>query len=308
MAKLQTIKGSGETDWLTGSYLHDDTIYGAGGKDFIFGYNKNDTLFGQGGEDRLFGGTGDDVLDGGEGADYLDGGAGTDEASYANAKSAITVRLDTGTGSRGEALDDKLVDIENVTGSAYDDFIYGNYLDNVLKGLDGEDHLFGYGGHDTLYGGRHSDTLDGGTGNDFLSGGSGNDFLWGGQNNDVLDGGSGIDTIHGEEGNDRIIANHKEADYIYGGSGIDTVDYREASVRSGTKPAGSIWVHSPRGVKVWAETRSSPLKTSGVRTARTPSRATLPRTCCTAGTETMFCWAEAAATNSTATRAMTPSS
>ena len=232
MAKLETTRGETKIELREGSFLDEDVLYGADGIDFLFGFNKDDMLFGKGGEDRLFGGSGDDVLEGGEGGDYLDGGANTDTASYARASSGITVSLDTGTGSRGDALDDKLVDIENVTGSEHDDYIYGNHLGNVLKGLGGEDELYGYGGNDWLYGGIHGDTLDGGFGDDHLFGGSGLDTLWGGQDNDVLDGGLGSDTAYGEQGNDRFIGDHREADTFIGGSGTDTVDYRYTDVAS----------------------------------------------------------------------------
>lgn len=232
MAKYNIIKGTSKSDWLFGSSLLNDIVYAGYGNDYVFGYNGDDKLFGQVGNDYLSGGSGNDTLDGGEGADRLYGGTGIDTASYQTARSGITVSLDTGTGSRGDADGDRLSGIENVTGSTWGDYIYGNHLDNVLTGLDGNDDLYGYGGVDTLYGDDGYDDLFGGQGNDRLYGGTDSDMLYGGADHDILDGGLDEDTLYGGGGNDRFIGNKWDGDTFYGGSGTDTVDYREADVQS----------------------------------------------------------------------------
>src|SRR6185295_1620285 len=119
---------------------------------------------------------GDDTLDGGAGDDILNGGGGIDTASFASSTDAVTVGLGpTGNGfaehDGGEF--DQLVSIENITGSAFNDFINGNDADNVLNGGDGGDALFGRGGADTLIGGNGNDFLRGSDGADILNGGAG---------------------------------------------------------------------------------------------------------------------------------------
>ena len=68
--------------------------------------------------DHLIGDSGDDILIGGAGADTLDGGDGVNTASYADAASQVSVYLDGRTGLNGDAQDDVLINIENLTGSA----------------------------------------------------------------------------------------------------------------------------------------------------------------------------------------------
>ena len=71
---------------------------------------------------------------------------------------------------------DVLEDIENITGSNYNDTLYGNNdKDNVLSGLDGSDIIDGRGGNNTLFGGAGYDTLYSGTGDDSIDGGGDTD-------------------------------------------------------------------------------------------------------------------------------------
>src|SRR6185369_16387800 len=98
---------------------------------------------------------------GGNGDDILDGGAGIDTASYADAASGVTVSLaEHDAQDTGGAGSDTLINIENLTGSAFDDTLTGDANANTLSGLEGDD---------TLQGGAGNDTLDGGTGNDTAS-------------------------------------------------------------------------------------------------------------------------------------------
>ena len=81
------------------------------------------------------GGDGDDTLIGSTGNDTLDGGAGTNTASYASANAAVTVSLAlTGVQTTGGGGHDLLVNIQNLTGSAFNDTLQGTTGDNVLDG------------------------------------------------------------------------------------------------------------------------------------------------------------------------------
>ena len=105
--------------------------------------------------------------------EWFDGLGGRDTVSYASSDAAVTVNLG-GTktdgyisASGGHAANDRLKNIENITGSAHADTLTGDAQDN---------------------------TLIGGAGNDTLSGGAGNDILVGGAGADDIDGGAGFDT------------------------------------------------------------------------------------------------------------------
>jgi Ca2+-binding RTX toxin-like protein len=142
------VTGSDDVDALYGHTLVADEINGLGG---------GDALNGLGGNDALYGGVGNDVLRGGTGEDYLDGGAGIDTASWYTGSAGVVVSLDTGIGSGGEAQDDMLVSIENLSGSQGNDSLVGDTGANVLQGWNGNDVLTGSGGKDTLTGGIGGD-------------------------------------------------------------------------------------------------------------------------------------------------------
>jgi hypothetical protein len=69
----------------------------------------------------ITGNSGNNFLAGLGGADTLDGGAGTDTASYAASAAGVNVGLATGLDSGGDAQGDTLINIENLTGSAFND-------------------------------------------------------------------------------------------------------------------------------------------------------------------------------------------
>ena len=134
----------------------------------------NDSLLGEGGDDVLYGMGGDDWLYGETGNNILDGGSGSDTASYFYATSgvevdlAITAAQNTGTGSGT----DTLRNVENLTGSAYNDTLYGDDTDNRLDGGRGYNELYGRDGNDTLLTthdlGLVAGLFDGGSGIDTL--------------------------------------------------------------------------------------------------------------------------------------------
>ena len=75
-------------------------------------------------------------------------------------------------GADGDAEGDSFVSIENITGSQYNDDLWGDNGENALNGMSGNDSLKGFGGNDTLHGEAGNDILDGGTGTDTMVGGT----------------------------------------------------------------------------------------------------------------------------------------
>jgi Ca2+-binding RTX toxin-like protein len=178
------INGSDKAETLTGG-PDADTLYGFGGNDKLIGNAGDDVLAGMAGNDTLQGGEGDDYLLGGAGNDLIEGGNGVDWAAYEDATSGVTVNLTlTAAQNTGGGGTDKLVSIENLYGSAFND---------VLTGDANANNLAGDAGNDTLSGGAGDDNLFGGAGNDSLVGGNGDDYIQGGAGADTIDGGNGVD-------------------------------------------------------------------------------------------------------------------
>jgi Ca2+-binding RTX toxin-like protein len=132
-------------------------ILGSAFNDSLFGDGFSNILQGGAGDDVLGGGAGNDTLEGGVGADQMDGGSGTNTLVYANSTAGVLINLGNGMAVGGDAQGDTWTSIANITGSAFDDFLYGDGNSNVLQGL---------AGNDLLYGGILNDTMLGGTGND----------------------------------------------------------------------------------------------------------------------------------------------
>ena len=285
---VNLMKGSGKGGYAQGdSYVSIENVKGSQYKDTIFGDNKknvldgghgDDYLAGGGGDDELIGGVGNDILEGGIGADFLDGGSDNDTASYANAASAVIADLIRG-GVYGEALGDTYKSIENLTGSAYSDGLYGDNSDNVISGGGSKDFLHGRGGNDTLNGDAGDDILDGGEGADVLNGGSGTDEAnyensdkgvtvrlagvseggtaegdtyssvenaVGSDFDDVFYGTAYANTFWGGKGND-VFKGDGGMDHFDGGADSDTVDYRDSSaavtvnLATGQGDGGDAW-------------------------------------------------------------------
>lgn len=199
-----------------------------------------EALLGSTYDDALFGDGADNTLTGGLGADHLDGSGGSDTAAYDSSTAGVTVRLNGGLNTGGDADGDTLFSIENLRGSAFNDVLIGSSVSNVLTGGDGNDFLQGLGGADVLIGGAGRDeisyvasdagvtvrlfagTATGGhaTG-DTLSGIEG---VRGSAFSDTLFGSSDSNTLNGREGND-YLEGLQGADYLIGGSGRDEVRY-----------------------------------------------------------------------------------
>jgi Ca2+-binding RTX toxin-like protein len=214
--------------------------------------------------DWMVGGANADTFAGGKGNDTLNGGAGTDTLDYSGSTATVLVNLSTagqtlnatavaaGTARDGLGGTDTLTGFENVTGSAYADWMFGNTGSNSFSGGSGNDNLNGDAGNDVLIGGAGNDILAGGTGYDVLDyrsstaailanldtvsrtlngtavaagtvrdglGGtdtaSGIESVYGSAYADWLMGSSAAETFVGGAGNDNI----------NGGAGIDRADY-----------------------------------------------------------------------------------
>ena len=256
------LEGRDGADTLMGS-LGDDTLIGGTGADTLDGGEGSDTaaytgsdaavtvnllngtatggdaegdtftsienLSGSAHDDSLTGDASDNVLEGAAGADVLDGGDGLDTAAYTHSNAAVTVNLLNGTNTGGHAAGDTITNIENVSGSRYNDRLTGDTKANRLDGGSGHDRLMGGAGADVLVGGPGNDAayyassaaavtvnlLDGtGTGGDAegdtldsienLSGSAHDDTLTGNARNNVLSGRAGADLFDGSAGADTV--------------------------------------------------------------------------------------------------------
>ncbi|MDQ7251013.1 calcium-binding protein [Dongia sedimenti] len=214
-------------------------------------------------DDKLTGSTADNVLEGGKGVDTIDGAAGNDTASYAGATKGVTVFLNddavngaTQAISGTDADGDVLKNIENLTGSSWNDTLTGNGSANVLNGGLGDDLLQGFGGADKFQGGLGFDTVSykdsafgvtadmsrfglsglnktGGVGQfgdaagdtyegiENLTGSAFNDVLVGTLENNILDGGAKDLT---KPGDDTLIGGAGNDVYMFGaGAGRDEI-------------------------------------------------------------------------------------
>lgn len=283
-----SIYGTAAAETIEGG-AGDDFIAGGGGGDHLDGGAGNDTasyakvgaavvvhldgtagggaaqgdvltgienLVGSAYDDTLYGNAGDNVLKGGAGADHIDGGAGTDSVSFSDSAVGVTVYLDGRVSHGGDAEGDTYVNVENLTGSAFDDRLVGDASDNVLTGGAGNDVLEGGVGADVLDGGAGFDiasyagategvraALDGSvtTGDaagdtyvsiEGLEGSAFNDTLVGDDRANALSGGAGDDVLVGGGGADRID----------GGAGNDTADY------SGSRGGVNVHLDGTAGV------------------------------------------------------------
>ena len=116
-------------------------------------------------------------VDGGDGNDSLE--ARSVEGAPGNTiwggadNDAITLTVGKGSTEGGIAFGGAGND--TVTGSAFDDQLFGDNAANDKVENDGDDVLFGNAGNDALFGGAGNDYLDGQTGADKLDGGEGFD-------------------------------------------------------------------------------------------------------------------------------------
>jgi Ca2+-binding RTX toxin-like protein len=168
----------------------------------VNGSALRDFIIGDAGANVLNGRAGDDILRGGAGADTLIGGTGIDTADYQTSAAGVTVNLNLSTAqvSAGDAAGDILSEIENVTGSAFNDVLTGTVLDNVLRGGAGNDLITDAGGNNIIDLGDGADTVYAGNGNDII----------------ILDrtGGDFADTVYAGGGDDKIYFNGNADKYV----------------------------------------------------------------------------------------------
>jgi hypothetical protein len=227
----------------------DDRIDGRGGADLICGGRGNDGIRGAAGADRLAGGPGgNDVINGGSNDDKIVGGPGrADVADLSETPSGVKVNLPAEI-ARGEG-EDEVVGIEDVTGSEFDDALYGNEHANSLFGRAGNDTLLGNRGPDFLQPDEGDDTVNGGGESDVIdyfftevdgplaidltagtATGQGTDTLisveaaGGGPFDDVIVGDNEPNGLFGFEGNDSLDGGPGAADVLQGGPGDDVLD------------------------------------------------------------------------------------
>ena len=245
------------------------------GFEHVTGGMGNDRLTGDGWHNILIGGPGADVLDGGSpqvtGAG-LDGQFGTaddvrtsafqrDTVSYAGSSAGVTITFSVrrsnnedvhiGAGLGGDAQGDRLLNIENVIGSAHDDMFIASNLNQTFDGganamddpitpnvdeskdtdtLSYEKLPAALGGVtitlqriENFIGSQSDDDVTGTAEANRIETGAGEDTLNGGAGADILDGGAGGDTINGGDGNDLIIGGGG-ADSINGGGHVHAAD------------------------------------------------------------------------------------
>ena len=218
---FEALVGSSYNDTLVGASTN-DTIIGGAGDDYIDGGNGNDSLVGGAGDDTLVGGVGSDTLDGGEGFDIAD---------YTTSNGTLSVNLSTGIVSGGHATGDKLISIEGIKGSAYNDTFIGSAGNDYFDGGAGNDSFVGGLGADTMIGGSGLDTLDYSQSNTGINVNLASGEASGGHaEGDVL---SEIEAIIGSNYNDTIIGTSANetiiggagADYMDAGEGIDSISY-----------------------------------------------------------------------------------
>ncbi len=153
---------TGDQDYLLQWIRNVEELRGSGNPDRLYGSDQADTLFGGSGSDLIHGRGGDDVILGSGQGDTIDGGEGEDTLDYRNMGVGIHASLSTGIAA---ALD-RFSNIENLTGSLFDDELQGDDGANVLYGHFGLDVLTGNGGDDTFLGLGDGDLMIGGSGQD----------------------------------------------------------------------------------------------------------------------------------------------
>ncbi|MFO1034378.1 MAG: calcium-binding protein [Hyphomicrobiales bacterium] len=204
---------------LSGGDAEGDTVSGI---ENITGSAFDDTLTGDTTSNTILAGAGDDRIYGSSGGDTLNGGDGIDTVDYSNSDDNVAVDLTLGTGKGGYAQSDKLSNIENLIGSAFNDTLIGTAGANVINGGAGDDVLRGGAGADTLIGGDGIDLADYSTSSAGVYVNLATGEVHGGDaEGDVL---IGIENLRGSAFDDVLIGS-ADTTLLDGGGGNDILDY-----------------------------------------------------------------------------------
>ncbi len=202
------------------------------------------------------------VITGNVGSNTINGSTGIDTASYEAASAAVTVDLRLTTAQATGAGSDRLLGIEYLTGSRFNDRLTGNDLANRLDGGAGNDTLTGGLGNDTYLVDSSADiiveagtaateidtvvstvawtlgarlenlvltgtaAINGGGNNaaNLLVGNGANNQLYGYGGNDTLNGGAGNDTLTGSTGSDTYIVDSSADVTVEAGTDAGAID------------------------------------------------------------------------------------
>jgi len=243
LSGIENARGSEQDDVLIGTDQA-NSLRGFGGNDVIEAGAERDVIYGGAGDDIINAGPGDDLIFGGPGFNTIDGGDGVDTANYfaiGILDSPVSVNLQlgiaTGQDDNGDPFEDRLVNIENVSGSLSDDVIVGDNFANVIAAQDGDDVVNAGGGNDLLVGHDGNDQLFGEAGNDTIRGGDGADQLTGGDGADVFSYAHGLETIYGDVIQDLT---PEDAIQIWRQIGPDSVTPSSVGTEAFTGVAGQI--------------------------------------------------------------------
>lgn len=116
------------------------------------------------------------TYEGGAGVDVFDGNGGNDTLSYVHSGSGVTINLQTGAASGGDAAGDFFLGM------------YDHLIDGASYYADGMSHVLGSAHADSLTGSSGSNELTGNGGNDAMEGGDGSDTY-------LIGRGHGVDTV-----------------------------------------------------------------------------------------------------------------
>ncbi len=213
--------------------------------------SEDDYISTTSGRDVVYGGLGNDVFVNSRGRDKFFGGEGVDLIRFDRDPDGVHVDLANRTATDGWGHTDRIIGIEEVTGSNFDDTVIGSRADNYFRGLDGSDTFDGGKGRDYVsynwdeyFGGSLGVTVDlaagtatdgfgatdtlinieaviGTDSRDSLSGNGKSNYLRGLDGNDTLVGRNGDDYLRGDAGRD-VLNGGAGRDFLRGGEGNDT--------------------------------------------------------------------------------------
>ena len=153
-----------------------DLLVGNAGDNWINGLTGSNTINAQGGNDTIYATAGTNTIDGGTGVDTLTfanwwnsptngveiffadatfRGASDKTFYWGSGFSGFQLRTQTIGGSEYSTV----TNVENITGTGFDDTLYGNSSANTILGGTGNDTIAGNGGADSLSGQNGNDTF-----------------------------------------------------------------------------------------------------------------------------------------------------